>query len=111
MPDQPTDSSNRIEEIRETNAWFLDSVFFYGDRFYQFARRLIDALSRLHQAVRDGQLPPTAARRAAAFIIACGSVLAAGFVHGSIQRQKRSEWKEMRRQVRALAQSWPHAAL
>ena len=29
--------------------------------------------------VRDGQLPPTAARRAAAFIIACGSVLAAGF--------------------------------
>ncbi|CAE7929762.1 ABCG15, partial [Symbiodinium necroappetens] len=97
MPEQPTDSSNRIEEIRETNAWFLDSVFFYGDRFYQFARRLIDALSRLHQAVRDGQLPPTAARRAAAFIIACGSVLAAGFVHGSIQRQKRSEWKEMRR--------------
>ncbi|CAE7368261.1 ABCG15 [Symbiodinium sp. CCMP2456] len=71
MPDQPADSSNRIEEIRETNAWFLDSVFFYGDRFYQFARRLIDALSRLHQAVRDGQLPPTAARRAAAFIIAC----------------------------------------
>jgi len=117
VPEQPGDAANnRIEEIRETNDWFLDSVFFYGDRFYQLARRLIDGLTRLHHAVREGKLSPSVARRAAGFAIAFGSVLAAALAHGAVQQRKKAAWEAFRRQAAsplALAGQgyWPQASL
>ena len=35
VPEQAEEQRNRIEELRETNSWFLDTVYFYSDRIYQ----------------------------------------------------------------------------
>jgi len=104
VPEQPQDpKNNRMEEIRETNTWFLDGVYFYGDRAYQFGRRILNGLAKLRLAVFEGKVPPAVFRQAFAFAIAFGSVLAAALVHRAVRRRKQLAWDAFRRQVAAPA--------
>ncbi|CAK9048407.1 ABC transporter G family member 15 [Durusdinium trenchii] len=100
MPEQPQDpANNRMEEIRETNSWFLDSVYSYGDRVYQFGRRLLDGLAKLQTAVSKGKVPPAVYRRAFTFAVTFGSVLFAALAHRLVRRHKQLAWDAYRRPV------------
>ncbi|CAK9048420.1 ABC transporter G family member 15 [Durusdinium trenchii] len=104
MPEQPQDpANNRMEEIWETNSWFLDSVYSYGDRVYQFGRRLLDGLAKLQTAVSKGKVPPAVYRRAFTFAVTFGSVLFAALAHRLVRRHKQLAWDAYRRQVQTAA--------
>lgn len=114
VPEQPQDpKNNRMEEIGETNTWFLDGVYFYGDRVNQFGRRLLNGLAKLRVAAAEGKVPAAVLRRAFAFLMTFGSVLAAALVHRAVRRRKQLAWDAFRRQVLAasLAPGGPRASL
>lgn len=68
-----------IHELREINTTFLESMHMYGDNLYNFARRLMKGLAKLHVAVLAGSLHPSIARRLALVAIAAfAAVVAAG---------------------------------
>ncbi|CAJ1403799.1 unnamed protein product [Effrenium voratum] len=103
VPEQPQDDSHssRIEEIRETNTWFLDGVYFYGDRACQLGRRILGSLQRLRLQVGEGKVPAVLARQILAFLIAFGSVLGAALAYRAVRRHKRIAWNHFRQQVQS----------
>lgn len=95
QPDQPS-ASSRLAEVRDTNAWLLDTLFSYGDRFCRLIQHLLTGLSKLHRAVRNGQISPSVARRAAAFAVAAVSVSVAAVAHVLLRkRRQRLAWESI----------------
>lgn len=99
QPEQQTDqpsASSRLAEVRDTNAWLLDTLFSYGDRFCRLIQQLLTGLAKLHRAVRNGQISPSVARRAAAFAVAAVSVSVAAVAHVLLRkRQQRLAWESI----------------
>eukprot|EP00913_Durusdinium_trenchii_P007375 g6934.t1 len=102
---QPGMYGNREQDLTKAVAPKLceDSVYSYGDRVYQFGRRLLDGLAKLQTAVSKGKVPPAVYRRAFTFAVTFGSVLFAALAHRLVRRHKQLAWDAYRRPVQTAA--------
>lgn len=95
QPEQPS-ASSRLAEVRDTNAWLLDMLFSYGNRFCRLIQQLLTGLAKLHTAVRNGQISDPVARRAAAIAVAAVSVSVAAVAQRLLRkRRQRLAWESV----------------